>query len=347
MNAAVRAVVRVAAHKGVHVVGFEDGYEGLVDGRVRELTRQGPSGPCPIDAVDDALPRGGTILGTARSARFMTVEGRAAAARNLDGMLGLVVLGGDGSMRGLHLLASEHPGRFQVMGVPASIDNDIGCTAMALGVDTALNTIVEACDRLSDTAGSHRRAFVVEVMGRRSGYLAMASAVACGADAVLVPEEGRSEESIVEAVAKLVREGFSPARGKRRMLVVKAEGVEIPCTRLVRRVEERLADVEPRVDLRAAVLGHLVRGGAPSYFDRMVGARLALSAVDAILAGATDEMCAWMPTVQGGVETRDPSVRRFSLERVLEETAALLDPSSTVTRWRLGLLRRVEGALAI
>jgi 6-phosphofructokinase 1 len=345
MNAAVRAVVRVAAQKGLHVVGWLDGYDGLVDGRARELTRDTAAGPRPIDAVDDVLCRGGTFLGSARSTRFRTHEGRAAAARHLRGHDGLVVLGGDGSLAGAHRLAAEHGAR--IVGIPASIDNDIGCTAMALGVDTALNTIVQACDRIADTAGSHRRAFVVEVMGRRSGYLAVASAVACGADGVLVPEDGRTEESVLAALETLVREGFAPGRDKKRLLVIKAEGVEIPCTRLVRLVQTRIDAHMPHVELRAAVFGHLVRGGAPSYADRMIGARLGLAAVDALLGGATDEMCAWLPTVPGGTATRDPSVCRFPLARVVEESAALLDGSSVVTKWRLGLLKRVEGALAI
>ena len=218
MNAAVRAVVRVAAQKGLRVVGWLDGYDGLVDGRARELTRDTAAGPRPIDAVDEVLCRGGTFLGSARSTRFRTPDGRAAAARHLRGHEGLVVLGGDGSLTGAHRLAAEDGAR--VIGIPASIDNDIGCTAMALGVDTALNTIVQACDRIADTAGSHRRAFVVEVMGRRSGYLAMASAVACGADGVLVPEDGRTEESVVAALETLVRDGFAPGRDKKRLLMV-------------------------------------------------------------------------------------------------------------------------------
>ncbi len=248
-------------------------------------------------------------------------------------------MGGNGSLTGAHALAREHGVR--VMGIPASIDNDIGCTALAIGTDTALNTIVQACDHVDDTARAHHRAFVVEVMGRACGYLAMASAVAVGADAVLFREQKRDDDEIVRAVAGVIQQGFS--RGKRRVLVIKAEGVEIPCTRLVRRVEEQLGQVE----VRAVVLGHIVRGGHPSFLDRMVSARLAFGAVMGLLEGATDEMVAWNAPLPGGVSTQDGSVKRFPLERVLQETAALEDGSSPVMARRLQLLQQVEGVLPL
>lgn len=345
MNAAIRAVAKIAAARGARVIGVEDGYDGLVDGRTRPLTFEA-GGALRVDPqVDRSFSIGGTILGSARCARFRTEEGRRAARSTLDPVDGLIVIGGDGSLTGAHLLARELGVR--VIGIPASIDNDIGCTASALGVDTALNTIVEACDRITDTASSHRRAFVVEVMGRRSGYLAMAGAIAVGADGVLLPEHGRSEDAVVAAVERLIRDGFDPGRPKRRVLILKAEGVEVPCTRLVRLVEERLRDAPSPIEVRATVLGHLVRGGAPSYHDRMLANRLALAAVDAALAGASDEMVAWLPTVRGGVETSDPYVRRFPLEQVLAETKALLDGTSAATQWRMRLLERVEGALPL
>ena len=185
MNAAIRAVVKVAAAKGLRVVGVEQGYEGLIDGGFRELTRasQDSAGRVPTAEIDAMAGAGGTMLGSARSARFREPDGRAQAAHNLRGIDGLIVIGGNGSLTGAHLLSQEH-GATRVVGIPASIDNDVGCTSTAIGVDTALNTIVQSCDRISDTARAHRRAFVVEVMGRQCGYLAMASAVAAGADAV-------------------------------------------------------------------------------------------------------------------------------------------------------------------
>jgi 6-phosphofructokinase 1 len=340
MNAALRAAAKTCAARGVTLLGVRDGYEGLIDGRMVEVV----PGPCALlgePGLDVLGSQGGTVLGSARSARFREAAGRARAADALRsaGVEGLVVVGGNGSLTGAHALAREHGVR--VMGIPASIDNDIGCTATAIGTDTALNTIVQACDHVDDTARAHHRAFVVEVMGRACGYLAMASAVAVGADAVLFREQKRDDDEIVRAVAAVIQAGFS--RGKRRVLVIKAEGVEIPCTRLVRRVEELLGQVE----VRAVVLGHIVRGGHPSFLDRMVSARLAFGAVMGLLEGATDEMVAWNAPLPGGVSTQDGSVKRFPLERVLQETAALEDGSSPVMARRLQLLQQVEGVLPL
>ncbi len=348
MNAAIRSIVKVAAARGVRVLGVLDGYDGLIDGAVRELTVASPHAPGGLAAcrdVDLFGNEGGTLLGTARCGRFREAEHRAAAADRLRALDGLVVIGGNGSLTGAHLLAGECA--TPVVGVPASIDNDIGCTSTALGVDTALNTIVESCDRIGDTARSHCRAFVVEVMGRQSGYLAMASAVAAGADGVLLRELGRGEDEIVAAVAEMIRRSFALDRDRRRVLIVKAEGVEVPCTRLVRRVEERLSGALPGVEIRATVLGHLVRGGRPTYQDRMIAGRLAYAAVDAALSGVTDQMMAWMPPVPGGVATGDPAVFRFGLDEVLRETEALLDGSSPVTRWRVKMIESLEGALGL
>lgn len=347
MNAAIRAAVKVAAGRGMRVLGIENGFEGLIDGRFRELARGSGDGNAlnapelDIDAIGNL---GGTVLGSARSERFRSRQGRADAARHLDRIDGLIVIGGNGSLTGAHLLAKECSA--QVIGIPASIDNDIGCTATAIGVDTALNTIVEACDRISDTARAHRRAFVVEVMGRHCGYLAMASAVAAGADAVLFREKGRGEDAIVRDVANVIRAGFAQ-RQKRRVLVIKAEGVEIPCTRLVRRVEEELGPSLSGVEIRATVLGHLVRGGNPSYQDRMIAGRFAFGAVEALMAGASDEMLAWNPVITGGVATADPSVYRFPLEQVLAETERLIDGSGPVTRRRVPMMESVEGVLPL
>ncbi len=340
MNAALRAAAKTCSARGVRLLGVRDGYEGLIDGRMVEVV----PGPCALlgePGLDVLGGQGGTVLGSARSARFREASGRAKAVESLRGagVEGLVVIGGNGSLTGAHLLAREHGVR--VMGIPASIDNDIGCSALAIGTDTALNTIVRACDNIDDTARAHNRAFVVEVMGRACGYLAMASAVAAGADAVLFREQKRTEDAIVEAVAGVIEQGFT--RAKRRVLIIKAEGVEIPCTRLVRRVEDRLGGVE----VRAVVLGHLVRGGHPSFLDRHLSARLAYGAVAALLEGATDEMVAWNTPLPGGIATADGSVKRFPLERVLQETAALEDGSSPVMARRLQLLQQVEGVLPL
>ncbi len=346
MNAAVRAVTKLAAAQGLSMLGVLEGYEGLIDGRFRELTHRQTDGLVIVDLeVDIAGGQGGTLIGSARSARFREKDGRAKAVEQLKarGVGGLVVIGGNGSLTGAHFLAQEFGVR--VIGIPGSIDNDIGCTSTALGVDTALNTIVEACDRISDTARAHRRALVVEVMGRDCGYLAMASAVAVAADAVLIREQGKSEAQVVADVSALIRSGF--ARGKRRILIIKAEGVQVPCTKLVRLAEEALKPELPGVEIRATVLGHVVRGGNPSYQDRAVAGRLGFAAVSALLAGATDEMVGWLPPLAGGTPTADSSVVRFPLSQVLEETKALIDGTSQVTQRRLKLMEKAAGVLAL
>src|SRR4051812_38753888 len=262
MNACLRAVAKVAAARGVHVLGALEGYEGLIDNQFRELTRALPSGGVAIDAELDVVGgMGGTLIGSARSARFREAGFRKQAYETLKArsVEGLVVIGGNGSLTGAHAFANERG--LPTMGIPGSIDNDIGCTATCLGVDTALNTIVDACDKISDTARAHRRAFVVEVMGRDCGYLAMASSVAVAADAALLREQGKSDAEVVAGVADVVRKCF--ARGKRRVLIIKAEGIRTPTTSLVRDVEAALTPELPGVEIRATVLGHVVRGGNP------------------------------------------------------------------------------------
>jgi len=346
MNAVIRAVTKVGAGRGIEVAGFEEGYDGLIESRARPLTRATGAGLLPARDVDTALGGGGTILGSSRSTAFMETDGRARAAKSLQGFGGLVVIGGNGSLRGARALAEEHGVR--VVGVPASIDNDIGCTSLSIGVDTALNTIVEACSRISDTARAHRRAFVVEVMGRQSGYLAMASAVAAGADAVLFREQGRDDAEIIDSVEGVIRSSFQADVGKRRVLIIKAEGVELAATDLVRAVNDRLVDI-PEVEARAIVLGHLVRGGSPSYLDRMIGGRLGLMALHALgeVPAEGGEMVAWRTPVEGGVSTPDSRVTRFTLQRVEAETRGLLDGSSEVMQGRLRMMDTVEGVLAL
>ncbi|GMU58806.1 MAG: ATP-dependent 6-phosphofructokinase 1 [Myxococcaceae bacterium] len=346
LNAALRAIAKLGAAGGLQVLGVLEGYDGLIDGRFRDLTKTLSDGTVTVDIeVDAAGGQGGTLIGSARSFRFREAAGRAEAKKQIDkvGAEGLIVIGGNGSLTGAHTLAVEHGVR--VMGIPGSIDNDIGCTATSLGVDTALNTIVQACDHISDTARAHRRAFLVEVMGRDCGYLAMASAVAMAADAVLMREQGKSEEQLVQDVAGIIRNGY--ARGKRRILIIKAEGVQVPCTKLVRLTEDLMRPEMPNVEIRATVLGHVVRGGNPSYSDRAVASRLGLGAVQGLLAGATDEMVAWLPVVPGGIPTADSSVLRFPLDRVLEETRALIDGSSPVTKRRLALMEKAAGVLSL
>jgi 6-phosphofructokinase 1 len=350
MNTALRAATLIAAQRGLEVIGIERGYEGLLSRSWRALTRKGASGLAPTHEVDVCGHLGGSILGSARCKAFYGAEGRAQAAEALREFDGLIVIGGNGSLTGAHALAVEHGAK--VIGIPASIDNDIGCTASAIGVDTALNTIVDACDRISDTARAHRRAFVVEVMGRESGYLCMASAIAAGADAALYREDGRDEDAIVDSLAQVIRRAFEGDRGKQRVLVIKAEGVEIPCTKLVRRLTDQLESELGEVSIRATVLGHLVRGGSPSFLDRMIASRFAMAAVSAIAKGQTDQMVAWQSPIplggaSGGIETADRNVTRWPLASVLEETAKLLDGRSPVTQQRVAMMQSIAGVLSV
>jgi 6-phosphofructokinase 1 len=346
MNAAVRALTKIAASRSVEVHGVVLGYDGLIDGEYRPLTENhgvvdGKSDFRPVPSVDRAAGRGGTVLGSARSKRFRTPEGRAEAAAKLKALDvdGLVVIGGNGSLTGAHLLAKEHG--IKVVGLPASIDNDIGATTTCIGVDTAVNTIIDACDRISDTASAHRRAFIVEVMGRECGYLAMASAIGAGADAVLFREQKRTEEEVIQAVEDTIRKGF--ARGKQRVLIIKSEGVPFPGTRLAREVNERIdGDI-----VRATILGHLVRGGRPSFQDRRVAARMSFAALGALTDGRDDTMAAWRSSSPDAMSTLDPAVSLVPLKAVLTETDALLKGESPIMKWRLAMMEQVAGVLGV
>lgn len=347
MNAVIGAVSKVAAARGVPVWGIEDGYDGLIDGVLRPLTRQVGKGATisPVPEVEHATGSGGTILGTARSERFLSRQGRAQAAATFRSysLDGLIVVGGSGSMAGAHVFAAEHG--LAVIGIPASIDNDIGLTREAIGVDTALNTIVEACDRISDTARSHHRAFIVEVMGRNSGYLAMAAAVATAADAVLLPEHGRTPDEVLASVVDVVRRAFAADRDKTRVLILKAEGVEIATEELVSRVRTELGD-RGEVEVRATILGHLVRGGNASFRDRLLAGRFGLVGVSGLLDGHTDMMAGW--NLEGpGLATSDAWIKLFPLDEVLAETQALLDGTSQVTMDRVRRMEAIHGILSI
>ncbi|MEN0063596.1 MAG: 6-phosphofructokinase [Myxococcota bacterium] len=337
MNAAIRTVVKTAVSLGHTVSGIRNGYEGLLDGQAE---------PLPLTVVDGLSRLGGTVLGSARSKRFPTEEGQRQAVEQIGvmGLDALVVIGGNGSLTGAHVLAQRQP--CPIIGLPASIDNDIGFTRLSIGVDTAVNTIVEACDRISDTAAAHRRAFVVEVMGRHCGYLAMRAGIAADADAILFAEAGLDRDAILVKLKMLLDRSFTEERGKLRLLVVKAEGVAVSSRELVQVMQEHVDRHIPGVSVRETVLGHVVRGGAPSALDRLIAQRLAGGAVLALLNGAHDEMMAWdSPPV--GRETRDPSVRRIPLDVVLTETKAMLDGTSPAMKGRVALLNEAESILAL
>ncbi len=273
MNATIRAAVRTAHVNGLTVYGIERGYQGLIDGRVK------PMGPRDVSGV---INKGGTILRTARCEAFRESEGRRQAVQTLahHGIEGLIVIGGDGSYRGAHDLHTEHG--IPCIGVPGTIDNDIGGTEYTIGYDTALNTALDAIDKIRDTADSHDRLFFIEVMGRNSGYLAMMCGVAGGAEAVLVPEYPPDYDALIASL----RNGA--ALGKRSAIVVVAEGAGT-AMEAARIVSERSAFTDSRV----VVIGHLQRGGVPTAFDRILASRLGYAAVNALLEGEADKMTAW------------------------------------------------------
>lgn len=274
MNGAIRAVVRAGLAMGVEVLGVRWGYAGLIRG---ELV------PLDARAVGGILRQGGTILGTARSEEFKTEPGIRHAMSVLadQGIEGLVVIGGDGSLRGALEL---HRRGVAVIGVPGSIDNDIACTERAIGFDTAVNTALEALDRLKDTASAHQRAFVVEVMGRSTGFLALAAGLAGGAEMVLVPEVPCN----LGTVSQALRDAY--LRGKPHFIVVVAEGSPIKSRDLfeylqaLRRQEGRIFEV------RLTILGHVQRGGPPTAGDRILATRLGARAVELLQAGSSGRM---------------------------------------------------------
>lgn len=341
MNAALRAAARVGAELGFEMLGVEDGYVGLLEGRLRPLN---------IRELDEASRRGGTALGTARSKIFPTPDGQAKARETIakERLRALLVVGGNGSLTGARTLTNVETaeGRLLVGGVPASIDNDLACTSMSIGVDTAMNTIVEACDRIFDTATAHKRTFIVEVMGRECGYLAMTAGIAAGADAVLVRETDKDESQIVDQVVTTMKRAYADGETKKRVLVMKAEGVKIDSARLKKLVDERIADVLHDVDTRVTVLGHVVRGGTPTAFDRLLAARLTNAALHAVAQGQTDLMAGW---VGPGIPTLpcpwDPYVVLTPLDQVLAETAKLMSGDSEIARWRKRIFQEVEQIL--
>lgn len=338
MNAALRTIVAAGHQRGHEVLGVRRGYQGLLEGDM---------GPLDPAAVEGITRLGGTILGSSRSTEFPTPEGQAKAKARLRdaGASGLVVIGGNGSLAGAHLLAEE--GGLAVVGLPASIDNDVGHCGLAIGVDTAVNTIVEACDRISDTARAHRRAFVVEVMGRSCGYLAMRAGLAAEADAILYGEQNLTDDAIVERLRGVLRRCFAPGGYKKRVLIVKSEGVSMKTSVLVERLGRHLADDAPGADVREIVLGHVVRGGSPSATDRVIGQRLGYAAVLALESGRSDVMLGWDVPGGFGEKTGDPQIRVIPLAEVLAETSRLLDGTSPVIKRRMAMLAQVEDLLAI
>jgi len=267
MNAAIRAVTRCALEQGWEVFGVQRGYAGLLSGHFQEFNAR---------SVGGIIQQGGTILGSARCPEFQTEEGRMAALRELRqrDISGLVVIGGNGSQTGAFALSQMG---IAVVGVASTIDNDLVGSDITIGVDTALNIALEAIDRLKITASSHMRAFLVEVMGRKCGYLAIMTAIAGGAEVVVVPEI----ETTPEQVAQGLRAAYE--RGKAHALVVVAEGAKYNAESLVSYFKEHSARVG--FDLRSTTLGHVQRGGAPTAYDRILATRLGAGAIAALVNG--------------------------------------------------------------
>ena len=272
MNAALRAVVRAAIYYKKEVFGIMRGYEGMIEGEIVEMEAR---------SVGNILQRGGTILQSARSEEFLTKEGRAKAHKNLiaKGINGLVAIGGDGTFTGLHKFYEEF--KMPSVCIPGTIDNDLAGTDYTIGYDTATNTAVEAIDKIRDTALSHNRLFFIEVMGRNSGYIAINSGIAGGAVAIIIPEEQTSFEELF----KLLEGGA--ASGKKSNLVVVAEGSKIGgAEELAKKIMER----SNYFDIKVTVLGHLQRGGTPTYFDRVLASRMGVAAIEGLLKGENDVM---------------------------------------------------------
>ncbi len=304
MNPCIRAVVRTAAAHNAQVIGIMDGYEGLINGEFR---------PLGVRDVGGIMQRGGTILQTRRSKRFLEKTYQREAIRNMNsaGMDGLIVVGGEGSLKGAHVLAEQG---IRVVGVPGSIDNDIWGTDMAIGVDTAMNTIMEAVDKLRDTASSHGRAFLVEVMGRGCGYLAVLAGIVCGAEMILTPESPVT----VEEVAKAVEDAY--LRGKTHSIIIVAEGANVKVVELAKALD----DMDVGFSTRVTILGHIQRGGSPTAFERMLATRMGVKAVDALVSGQSDVMVALQGRTMGLVpltevtsKVRSVNPEYFEMEHIL------------------------------
>lgn len=272
MNAAIRAVVRACIANEIEVFGVSRGYQGLITGEFKPMT---------TSTVSNIIQRGGTILKSARSEEFRTPEGRTKAAENLkrEEVEALVVIGGDGTFTGAHLLSMEHG--IKVIGIPGTIDNDLIGTDETIGYDTALNTAIEAIDKIRDTADAHERLFLVEVMGRDTGFIALETGIASGAELILLPEQLLQVDDVRTALKGILKEQ------KRSSLVVVAEGDE---TGGALKLADNLKDDFSKYELRVCILGHIQRGGNPTSRDRVLASRLGASAVSALMEGLSDVM---------------------------------------------------------
>jgi 6-phosphofructokinase 1 len=265
MNAAIRAVVRTGIYHGMEVYGIMRGYSGMVEGEIQKMESR---------SVANIIQRGGTILKTSRSKEFLTKEGRALAYSNLKkhGIEGLVIIGGDGSFRGAQIFSNEYD--IPCIGLPGTIDKDIAGTDFTIGFDTAVNTAVEAIDKIRDTADAHDRLFIIEVMGRDAGYIALHSGISTGAEHILIPERKTSYIDLVSSLKE------KQGRKKLVNLIVVAEGEEFGgADELAKHIKKEI----PGQDLRVCILGHIQRGGSPSCFDRVIASRMGYHAIECFM----------------------------------------------------------------
>ena len=272
MNAAIRAVTRSAIYNGLKVFGIYRGYKGLVTDEIVEFKSQN---------VSNIIQMGGTILKTARCKEFKTAEGRAQAYENMKkhGIDALIVIGGDGSLTGARILAQEFD--IPCIGLPGTIDNDLYGTDTTIGYDTALNTILDAVDKIRDTATSHERLFFVEVMGRDAGFLALNGAIAAGAEAAIIPEFSTE----VDQLEEFIEHGFRKSKSSSIVLVAESE-----LTGGAMHYAERVKNEYPQYDVRVTILGHLQRGGRPTAHDRIIASRMGVASIQALLEGQRNVM---------------------------------------------------------
>jgi 6-phosphofructokinase 1 len=265
MNAAIRAVTRAAIFNGIRVKAIYKGYKGLITGEIKEFQTQN---------VSNIIQQGGTILKTARCLEFHTVEGRKVAFETMkrEEIDALVVIGGDGTFTGARIFAQEF--NVPIVGLPGTIDNDLYGTDSTIGYDTALNTIIQAVDKIRDTASSHERLFFIEVMGRDAGFLALNSALASGAEAAIIPER----ETKVDQLEELIKNGFRKSKNSSIVIVAESE-----VTGGANGLAERMHKEHPEYDVRVTILGHIQRGGSPTAYDRMLASRMGVAAIDALL----------------------------------------------------------------
>ncbi|MBQ3427055.1 MAG: 6-phosphofructokinase [Clostridia bacterium] len=269
MNAAIRAVVRTGVYYGIKVCGVQRGYNGLINGEISELRARD---------VSEILHRGGTMLMTARCLEFKTPEGqqRALHIARVFGLDGLIVIGGDGSFQGARALSNAG---LPTVAMPGTIDNDIGCSEYTIGYDTCLNTVKDAIDKIRDTASSHERCSVIEVMGRAAGYIALEAGIACGAEVIVIPEK---EFSFDEDVLRVILE--AKTRGKKHAIVIVAEGIG-GAMEMAKNIE-----VATGIESRATILGHVQRGGSPTVRDRVIASRMGSKCVELLLEGKSNRV---------------------------------------------------------